>query len=64
MCWRAVSESQVTRVRITAQLIEVATGFHKWSETYDRTLHDIFAIQDEISAAIVDALKETYSWRG
>jgi TolB-like protein len=46
------------RVRITAQLIEVATGFHKWSETYDRTLHDIFAIQDEISAAIVGALKE------
>lgn len=46
------------RVRITAQLIEVATGFHKWSETYDRTLDDIFAIQDEISAAIVEALKE------
>jgi len=46
------------RIRITAQLIEVATGFHKWSETYDRTLHDIFIIQDEISAAIVDALKE------
>jgi TolB-like protein len=46
------------RIRITAQLIEVATGFHKWSETYDRTLHDIFTIQDEISAAIVDALKE------
>jgi len=46
------------RVRITAQLIEVATGFHKWSESYDRTLHDIFAIQDEISAAIVVALKE------
>lgn len=46
------------QVRITAQLIEVATGFHKWSETYNRTLHDIFAIQDEISAAIVGALKE------
>lgn len=46
------------RVRITAQLIEVATGFHKWSETYDRTLDDIFAIQDEIAAAIVEALKE------
>lgn len=45
------------RIRITAQLIEVATGFHKWSETYDRTLHDIFAIQDEISSAIVEALK-------
>ena len=45
------------RIRITAQLIEVATGFHQWSETYDRTLDDIFAIQDEISAAIVEALK-------
>ncbi len=46
------------RVRISAQLIEAATGFHKWSESYDRTIHDIFAIQDEISAAIVEALKE------
>jgi TolB-like protein len=45
------------QVRITAQLIEVANGFHKWSETYDRTLNDIFVIQDEISAAIVAALK-------
>lgn len=46
------------KIRITAQLIEVATGFHKWSETYDRTLNDIFVIQDEISAAIVDALEK------
>lgn len=46
------------KVRITAQLIETATGFHMWSNTYDRTLDDIFAIQDEISAAIVEALKE------
>lgn len=46
------------KVRITAQLIETATGFHMWSQTYDRTLDDIFAIQDEISAAIVEALKE------
>jgi adenylate cyclase len=45
------------RVRITAQLIEVATGYHVWSETYDRTLDDVFAIQDEISAAIVEELK-------
>lgn len=45
------------RVRITAQLINVADGYHLWSETYDRELVDIFAVQDEISAAIVDALK-------
>ena len=45
------------RLRITAQLIDVANGFHLWSETYDRELDDIFAIQDEISAAIASALK-------
>jgi TolB-like protein len=45
------------QVRITAQLIRTATGFHIWSETYDRELTDIFAIQDEISAAIGAALK-------
>ena len=46
-----------TRVRITAQLINVADGYHLWSETYDRELTDIFTIQDEISGAIVEALK-------
>ena len=46
-----------TRVRITAQLIKVDDGFHMWSETYDRELDDIFAIQDEISAAILVQLK-------
>jgi len=45
------------RVRITAQLIETREGFHLWSETYDRKLDDIFAVQDEIAAAVVDALK-------
>ena len=45
------------RVRITAQLIDGATGDHVWAERYDRDLNDIFAIQDEISEAIVDALK-------
>ncbi len=44
-------------LRITTQLIEADTGFHLWSETYDRELIDVFAIQDEISAAIGDALK-------
>jgi TolB-like protein len=47
------------RVRITAQLIEASTDTHVWSETYDRTLNDIFAIQDEIAAAVVDQLKLT-----
>ncbi len=45
------------RVRITAQLIQVDDGFHLWSENYDRELDDVFAIQDEISAAILSELK-------
>jgi adenylate cyclase len=45
------------RVRITAQLIDGATGGHIWAERYDRDLSDIFALQDEISEAIVGALK-------
>jgi TolB-like protein/predicted Zn-dependent protease len=47
------------RVRITAQLIEGATDSHLWAERYDRDLNDIFALQDEISEAIVSALKLT-----
>ena len=45
------------RVRITAQLIDGATNDHVWAERYDRDLNDIFALQDEISEAIVKALK-------
>ncbi|HEX7375448.1 MAG TPA: TIR domain-containing protein, partial [Steroidobacteraceae bacterium] len=45
------------RVRITAQLIEAASDNHVWAERYDRDLNDIFALQDEISQAIVKALK-------
>ncbi len=45
------------RVRITAQLIKADDGYHLWSQTFDRTLDDVFAIQDEISAAVVAALK-------
>ena len=45
------------RVRITAQLIDGESGDHVWAERYDRDLTDIFAIQDEISKAIVEALK-------
>jgi TolB-like protein len=46
-----------SRVRITAQLIDAADERHLWSESYDRELTDIFAIQDEIAAAIVAALR-------
>jgi TolB-like protein len=45
------------QVRITAQLIDAETGFHLWSATYDRKLEDIFRVQDEIAAAIVDKLR-------
>ena len=45
------------RLRITAQLINVADGFHLWSERFDRDLADVFAIQDEIARAIVDKLE-------
>ena len=47
------------QVRITAQLIDARSDTHLWSQTYDRELDDIFAIQDEIAAAVVDALKLT-----
>ncbi len=43
-------------IRITAQLVNTKDGFHLWSHTYDRELTDIFAVQDEITAAIVDAM--------
>ncbi len=45
------------QVRITAQLIQVDNGFHLWSETYDRELTDVFAIQDEIANEILKQLK-------
>ena len=44
------------RVRVTAQLVEAATGNHVWAERYDRDLEDIFAIQDQVTGAIVTAL--------
>jgi serine/threonine-protein kinase len=49
------------RVRVTAQLIKVADGFHLWSERYDREWTDIFAIQDEITHAIASALRNRLS---
>jgi TolB-like protein len=45
------------RVRVTAQLIDVSDGSHLWSNTYDRTLTDIFAVQDDVAASIIDALQ-------
>jgi TolB-like protein/Tfp pilus assembly protein PilF len=45
------------RLRVTAQLVSVSDGYHLWSEKYDRDFEDIFAIQDEISLAIVEKLR-------
>ncbi len=57
---RAVLEGSVrrsgTRIRVTAQLVETEEGCHLWSERFDRHLTDVFAVQDEIAGAIVDAL--------
>jgi serine/threonine protein kinase/tetratricopeptide (TPR) repeat protein len=58
---RSVLEGSVrkagARLRITAQLVSCADGCHIWSERFDRDMEDVFAIQDEISLAIVDALR-------
>ncbi|MEZ5920681.1 MAG: TIR domain-containing protein [Parvularculaceae bacterium] len=45
------------RVRISVQLVSARDGFHVWSESFDRTLDDLFDVQDEIARAVVDALK-------
>lgn len=46
-----------TRLRVTAQLIDAGTGFHVWSQTYDRTWQDLLTIEDDLARAIVDALQ-------
>ncbi|UCC83741.1 MAG: tetratricopeptide repeat protein [Gemmatimonadota bacterium] len=60
---RSVLEGSVRRagdrLRVTAQLVTAEDGYHLWSETYERQLEDVFAIQDEISRSIVDALRPT-----
>ena len=60
---RTVLEGSVRRsgkrVRITAQLIDVTDGYHLWSERYDREIEDVFAVQDEIAAAIAAKMKTT-----
>ncbi len=48
------------RIRITAQLIEASSGFHLWSQKFDRELNDVFIIQDEIARAIVEKLQVTF----
>jgi eukaryotic-like serine/threonine-protein kinase len=57
----AVLEGSVRKagrvLRMTAQLINVADGYHLWSERYDREIEDVFAVQDEIASTIVDTLK-------
>jgi TolB-like protein len=47
------------RVRITVQLVNVADGYRVWSESYDRTLEDVFAVQDEIAQSVVKELRRT-----
>ena len=58
---RTVLEGSVrksgSRLRITAQLVNAADGYHLWSERYDREMKDIFDVQDEITLAVVEALK-------
>jgi serine/threonine protein kinase/Flp pilus assembly protein TadD len=49
------------RIRITAQLVNVADGYHLWSDRFDRELEDVFAVQDEISESIVKALRGVLS---
>jgi non-specific serine/threonine protein kinase len=48
------------QVRITAQLVQASDGYHVWSQTYDRTLNDVFTTQDEIAADVVKQLKVTF----
>jgi TolB-like protein len=59
----AVLEGSVRRsdhtIRITAQLINAVTGFHLWSQTYDRDLGDVLKLQTEIATAVAEALKVT-----
>ena len=58
------------RVRITAQLIDATTDYHMWADTYDRDLEDIFALQDEITMKLIEAMqvkltlgKQAYAWK-
>ena len=61
LCVKHVLEGSVRKsgdqLRITAQLIKAQDGYHLWSETYNRSMENVFAIQDEIARAVVEALK-------
>ena len=61
LCVKHVLEGSVRKsgdqLRITAQLIKAQDGYHLWSETYNRPMENVFAIQDEIARAVVEALK-------
>ena len=57
LCRRGQRAQGGDRVRITVQLNDVATGSHIWAERYDRSLADVFAVQDEITEAIVAAIE-------
>jgi tetratricopeptide (TPR) repeat protein len=62
---RSVLEGSVRRegeqLRVTAQLIDAATGYHLWSQTYDRAVASVFSIQDEIANAIVSELRKQFT---
>jgi len=62
---RTVLEGSIRKsgdqIRMTAQLINVEDGYHIWSETYDRKLEDVFAMQDEIASAIATALVDSFA---
>jgi adenylate cyclase len=61
LCVGALLEGSVrkadNRLRVTVQLVEVATGYHRWSQRFDRTLDDVFAIQDEIAERVATSLR-------
>ena len=62
LCVQTVLEGSVRssgeRLRVTAQLVNASDGYHLWSETYDRSMVDLFAIQEELSGAIVNTLRQ------
>src|SRR5262245_8084227 len=65
LCVQTVLEGSVRtsgdRLRVTAQLVNANDGYHLWSETYDRSMVDLFAIQEELSVAIVNTLRQYWS---
>ena len=57
--WEGSVRKAGNQLRITAQLVNAADGFHVWSETYDREMDNVFAIQDEIADSVVRAIQTT-----